>query len=129
MNAQALPIHFSPTIPRHCIIIPQGNNQLIVPTSELVCLEGDGNYSYLYLSDGSRHLVSKTLKSYAAFLDSRTFVRIHKSSIINMNYLQAVYTDPDRFVQLKGGQTIPVSRRRARVVNDVLVSWCSKKKS
>jgi two-component system LytT family response regulator len=109
------------TLPLHSIIIPQGNRQIVVPVDQLMCMEGSGNYAFLYTSDGKRYLVSKTLKSYAAMLDQLSFVRIHKSWIINLKYLQG-FCECERSVKLHGGREIGISRRRIREVCDILTS-------
>lgn len=124
MNSQPILNRFtSPSAiagqPIHSIIIPNGNRQVIIQTDQLTCIEGSGNYAFLYTSDGKRYLVSKTLKSYAAILDQLTFVRVHKSWIINLNYLQD-FCEYDRSLILRGGREIAISRRRIREVCGIL---------
>jgi two-component system, LytTR family, response regulator len=103
----------------HSIIIPNGNHQVVIQTDQLMCMEGCGNYTFLYTNDGRRYLVSKTLKSYAAILDENQFLRVHKSWIINLKYLQE-FCEYERSLKLKGGREIAISRRRIREVCEVL---------
>ena len=103
----------------HSIIIPNGNHQVVIQTEQLMCLEGCGNYTFLYTNDGKRYLVSKTLKSYAAILDDQVFLRVHKSWIINLKYLQE-FCEYERSLKLRGGREIAISRRRIREVCEVL---------
>ncbi|MCP1386044.1 LytR/AlgR family response regulator transcription factor [Runella salmonicolor] len=107
----------SPAI--HSIIIPNGNHQVVIQTDQLMCMEGCGNYTFLYTNDGKRYLVSKTLKSYAAILDDQMFLRVHKSWIINLKYLQE-FCEYERSLKLRGGREIAISRRRIREVCEVL---------
>lgn len=107
----------SPAI--HSIIIPNGNHQVVIQTDQLMCMEGCGNYTFLYTNDGKRYLVSKTLKSYAAILDDQVFLRVHKSWIINLKYLQE-FCEYERSLKLRGGREIAISRRRIREVCEVL---------
>ncbi|MCU0338724.1 MAG: LytTR family transcriptional regulator [Spirosomaceae bacterium] len=119
MNTQ--PLLVSPQLPileidlQYCVIITNGNRQIEISFEQLVCLEGCGNYTYLYTCDGKRHLSSKTLKWFANILDKSKFVRIHKSSIINWAYLKD-FSDCERAVRLKNGREIAISRRRSREV-------------
>ena len=113
------------TYPLHSLIIPQGTRQIIIPIEQLVCMEGSGNYAFLYTSDGKRYLVSKTLKSYAAILDKLTFVRVHKSWIINLKYLQDFCAD-ERSLTMRGGREIGVSRRKIREVCSILTTLMQK---
>ncbi|AXE18938.1 LytTR family transcriptional regulator [Runella rosea] len=103
----------------HSIIIPNGNHQVVIQTDQLMCMEGCGNYTFLYTNDGKRYLVSKTLKSYAAILDDQVFLRVHKSWIINLKYLQE-FCEYERSLKLRGGREIAISRRRIREVCEVL---------
>lgn len=99
-------------------VVNNRNEHRIILLQDLVYLEGYGNYSYLYTSDGKRYLISKTLKKFADLLDKSHFVRIHKSSIINLLYLQQ-YSQCTQSVQMKDGKEIPVSRRRIRDISHV----------
>ncbi len=101
------------------IIIPNGTRQIVIPLSQLVCMEGSGNYAYIYTSDGKRYLASKTLKSYTDILDKAMFLRVHKSWIINLAFLQA-YCEDNRSLRMLGGREIVISRRRVREVCPVL---------
>ncbi|WP_229599392.1 LytR/AlgR family response regulator transcription factor [Runella rosea] len=91
----------------------------MIQTDQLMCMEGCGNYTFLYTNDGKRYLVSKTLKSYAAILDDQVFLRVHKSWIINLKYLQE-FCEYERSLKLRGGREIAISRRRIREVCEVL---------
>jgi two-component system LytT family response regulator len=122
MNTHPLLTSFSTSSGLHSnnsIIIPNGTRQIVIPLSQLVCMEGSGNYAYIYTSDGKRYLASKTLKSYADILDKAMFLRVHKSWIINLAFLQA-YCEDNRSLRMLGGREIVISRRRVREVCPVL---------
>lgn len=76
---------------------------------EIVSLVANVNYTYIYLSSGSVLIVAKTLKSFEIELTNIGFIRIHKSAIINPQYV-CKYTHPE--MSLSNGQTVTVSRRR-----------------
>ena len=56
--------------------------------------------------------LAKTLERVEKRLDSRQFVRIHRSYLININYLSKIepYTKDSKIAVLKDGKTLPVSR-------------------
>jgi len=128
MTTQSLPNHLAPLAQPmgsalHRIIISQGGRQVIINTTDLVRLEGEGNYTFLHTRDGKRYLMSKTLKSYEQILDALSFVRVHKSSIVNIKYLTAIHVDPDRYIQLVSGEEIAVSRRKIKDVERFLLPF------
>ena len=53
----------------------------------LYCL-AEGSYSKVVLKDKKTILVSKNLKSIESTIDRDTFIRIHRSHIVNVNYVK-----------------------------------------
>ena len=90
-----------------------------MPMHQIVRLEGEGNYTVFYFSDGSQLMVSLTLKKLEARLSSKVFVRLHKKNIINLLYLEGIYPDnvesgrPQLSAGLFNGDRVGVSRRKA----------------
>lgn len=88
----------------------------MVSVDDIVCLQGEGNYTFLCTRDRKRYLVSKTLKAFSKSLNETMFVRIHKSSIVNLAYVQYGGLKENRSVRLIDGRDIVVSRRRLREI-------------
>ena len=79
---------------------------------DIMMLEGEGNYTYVHLSDGKKILLSKTLKEFCNLFQQNDFARIRKSYLINLNYLKEVDLSGDVSVTMQTGQRIEISRRR-----------------
>lgn len=56
----------------------------------LRCVIAEGNYSYIYYKDQRKELVTKTLQNWEAILPDDYFVRIHRSTIVNFEYVERV---------------------------------------
>ncbi len=56
----------------------------------LRCIVAEGNYSYIYYKGRTRDLVSKTLQEWEEILPDDYFVRIHRSTIVNFEYVEQV---------------------------------------
>ncbi len=56
----------------------------------LKCITAEGNYSYIFYADKPRALVSKTLQEWEELLPEKHFVRIHRSAIVNFDYVEQV---------------------------------------
>ena len=56
----------------------------------LKCITAVGNYSYIYYKANKRELISKTLQDWEKLLPKKYFVRIHRSSIVNFEYVEKV---------------------------------------
>lgn len=87
-----------------------------VMIDDIVCLEGYGNYTFLYFKDGKRLLCSKTLKQFESYIAKDYFLRIHKSYIVNITYINEYTSDEEKGVELTTGLKVAVSRRKKKEV-------------
>jgi two-component system, LytTR family, response regulator len=85
---------------------------------EITCLEGGGNYTYIYTRAGKRHLVSRTLKSLSVHLHE-SFLRVHKSFILNTDYI-VDRLDEGRVMRMSCGKKVPVARRKTKEISRLL---------
>ena len=105
------------------ISLPNGQGYSLVSIDDIVHIEADSNYSIFFLTNGDKITVSKVLKEYEEILPDKQFVRIHKSSILNLNYLKEYSSKNGPEVILKNGEKIAVSRRRASEFADKVKSY------
>lgn len=94
------------------------NQTLWLKPGDITCLEGEGNYTFIYTCRGKRYLVSRTLKSLTEHLDE-SFLRVHKSFIINTDYI-AERLDDDRVIRMSCGKQAMVSRRKIKEIAEIL---------
>lgn len=89
---------------------------------EIMYCEADGGYTTFFLNDGSKPVVSKPLKEYEMLLPETTFLRVHQSFIVNINFV-VLFKKENCSVILKHKLTgntkeIPVStRKREEILN------------
>lgn len=79
---------------------------------EIVRCEADNNYTRIFLNDGKKILVSKTLKEFEGLLEQFDFIRIHQSHLINKDYLKRYIKTDGGSVVLADGTELPVARAR-----------------
>ena len=84
----------------------------MVNTSDIMYLEADSNYTIIHLSGLKKIVASRTMGDFEKILDQPAFFRIHKSIIINLNYLKAYSSYQGNFVELNDGTSLSISRRR-----------------
>ena len=100
------------------LLIPFYDRKRTVSIDEIVRLEGAGNYTQFFLRDGTKMLVSRTLKEYEMLLDTQAFVRVHKSCIVNLGFVRKFFIKKEGELELTDGQQVKISRRRAQVFVD-----------
>lgn len=92
----------------------------LVNTSDIMYLEADSNYTILHLSGLKKIVATRTMGDFEKILDPATFFRIHKSIIININYLKAYSSYQGNFVALNDGTSLSISRRRLNDFRDAI---------
>ncbi|HEX9955688.1 MAG TPA: LytTR family DNA-binding domain-containing protein [Fibrella sp.] len=96
------------------LMLPFSGYRKAMPMHQIVRLEGEGNYTMFHFSDGSRLMVSLTLKKMAMRLAPDVFARPHKKNIVNLLYLEDTHPKHHQLkVKLTNGDSIDVSRRKA----------------
>jgi len=58
--------------------------------SDIIAISAMGDYSQIFCCDGQKSLVLKPLKDWEERLPAKHFTRIHRSTIININYVDRV---------------------------------------
>ena len=84
----------------------------LVDPQEIVYCESDSNYTMVYLSDGRKKLISRTLRDFEEMLAPFNFFRPHNSFLVNMNEVREYVKSDGGYIVLKGKQKIPVSKSK-----------------
>ena len=78
----------------------------------IIYLEAQSNYTKFYLTDNSTIITAKTLKHFEEILPEELFFRIHKTFLVNMNFIKRFSKVDEFLVELITGQKLPVSHRK-----------------
>jgi len=83
----------------------------LVRVEDVDWFEAEGNYVRLHVGAGS-HLIRSTLRGMADQLDPVTFIRIHRSTIVNVNRIREIqpWFGGDYIAVLHDGRQLRVSR-------------------
>lgn len=104
----ALQNNIQPHLKRKLVLKTQ-ESIFVVEIDDIVHCEADKNYTFFYLNDGKKILVSKTLKDYDTLLAGLQFFRVHQSHLINLNCVERYDKHDGGSVILKDGTAIPLS--------------------
>jgi two-component system, LytTR family, response regulator len=90
---------------------------IVVDLNDIVRCKSDNNYTEFFFQDGTKILVTKTLKTFADLLKNYQFLRVHQSHLVNVSYVKAFIKSDGGYLVLKDKNTVPVSvRKRAEVI-------------
>ncbi|MCF6279874.1 MAG: LytTR family DNA-binding domain-containing protein [Flavobacteriaceae bacterium] len=98
------------------ITIPTQDGFEVIEISNILYCKADDNYTQLFLVDGHKKLVSKTLKYFEAILSENGFVRIHKSYLVNVNYITTYKKGKGGTVVLNNGKELSVAPSKKAVL-------------
>ena len=90
------------------IVLPTLHGFDVIKTASIVKLQANGNFTDVHLSDGSCKMICKFLKHFDELLDA-PFARIHRSFIVNVNYVKSYSKSEGKYVTLHDGSEIEVS--------------------
>jgi two-component system, LytTR family, response regulator len=93
------------------IALPVLNGLEFVDTSTIIKVEAENVYSVFHLTNDKKMVVSRTLKEVEKMLSHWNFMRVHKSFIINLNYITHYTKGEGGSVTLSDGSEVEVSRR------------------
>lgn len=95
------------------ISLPDSQGFKVKDITDIIYIEADNNYTRFYFKDSEKMMVAKALKDFEDVLNPEQFVRIHKSTIINLRYLKD-YSNKNGLTAKMHDQTeLAISRRRS----------------
>ena len=96
------------------LLVPDGAGLKLIDSSGIQSLESDGNYVHVHTADKD-YLVRRTLQDLLLQLGEQRFVRIHKSSAVNLGDIDSLSPlfKGDYEIRLRSGKCLRLSRRYA----------------
>jgi len=103
--------HREKQIPIIRILVRTGTDVQVIPVAEISHFQAEDDYVRIH-TQGRSWLKSERMNRLEQLLDPRLFCRIHRSFIINIQFLKAIepYSKESRVVKLNSGEVLPVSR-------------------
>ena len=98
------------TTPPTRLAIPTADGMEFLNTQEIIRIEADRSYSWFYMTDKRKILVSRNLKEFQELLASRNFFRPHNSHLINLEHVKKYVRHDGNSTIMADGSQIPISR-------------------
>lgn len=102
------------------IILTTAEKIHVIHVSEILRCESDNYYTNFFFTDGTRLLISKTLKENEKMLTDHNFIRPHKSHLINVAYIKGYLKNDGGFILMSDDSKVPVSRRRKELIIETI---------
>lgn len=72
------------------IFIDKGATPTLLKLSDIIFIRSQRDYSDIITADGKTYTIKKSMKKWESMLPANKFLRIHRSSIINIDYVQKI---------------------------------------
>jgi two-component system LytT family response regulator len=97
---------------RKKIGIPTLDGIVFEQIDDIIFLESDNTYTTIFFKNKRKEITSKSLGELEELLPQKIFCRIHKSYVININYIKKYYKGRGGNVIMEDGTSIEVSVRK-----------------
>lgn len=83
-----------------------------VDAEDIICCNADSNYTLIYLSDGRKKIISKTLKEFEEILLPFNFYRAHNSYLVNLAKIKMFMRADGGYLVMINKMKVPVAKNR-----------------
>jgi hypothetical protein len=103
------------------ISVKEGTRLHLIPIDELIALQAAGDYVTLITAAG-QYVKEQTMKHFETNLSGKTFVRIHRSAIVNVNHILRIeqFGKDTYQVRMTNGTVLRASATGYRLLRDRL---------
>lgn len=70
------------------ILVKVKGSPKFIKLDTIIYIEADEKYTTIHLGNNEKHLISKSLKEWEILLPSNKFIRIHRSTIVNIEFIK-----------------------------------------
>jgi two-component system LytT family response regulator len=105
-----------PAVPVNKIALPTMEGLQMIPIESIVSCESDDNYTNLKLKNGKKLLVTRSLKDIEESLEQHSFIRVHRSYLVNLNEIEKYIKGEGGYLVMSDGTTIDVARNKKEVL-------------
>ncbi len=98
------------------IALPQQQELRYVVIADIVRCEAQNTYTWFFLTNNDKILVSKPLKEYDELLSPHGFIRCHQTHLINPAFVKSFLKEDGGSLLMNNGMKIPVSKQKKEFV-------------
>lgn len=102
----------------HNIALPVTDGLIFIEVKKIVLIEADGAYTKVCQVDAKPILISKSIKFFEKLIQNHLqFYKVHRSSIVNINYIKK-YSKRDGYLTLLKGVETKIAREKKKAFEE-----------
>jgi len=112
-----------PSNPVNKIALPTMEGLQMIPIETIVSCESDDNYTSIRLKNGKKLLVTRSLKDIEEILEQHSFIRVHRSWLVNLNEIEKYMKGEGGYLVMSDGTSIDVARNKKELLLKKLLPY------
>jgi two-component system LytT family response regulator len=106
------------------IAIPTSKGSEFIDIKEIIRIEADRSYSWIFLTSGRKIMVSRNLSEYEELLAGHNFFRAHNSHLVNLLQVKAYVRGNGGYIEMNDTSIVPIARQRREAFLEMMQSIC-----
>jgi two-component system, LytTR family, response regulator len=102
------------------LALPVQDGLIMIEVEQVAYCGSNSNYTTFFMANGSKHVVSRTMKDFEDLFPETLFMRIHKSYLVNVKFITRYIKGDGGEVVMHNKAQLPVSRMRKDALLDRL---------
>ncbi|MBN2348905.1 MAG: response regulator transcription factor [Bacteroidales bacterium] len=94
------------------LVVSSSDGYEYINVNDILRLEADRSYCNIFLVNGRKILVSRSMNDYQRLLNDNTFFRTHNSHLINLHHVKMYVKKDGGYIEMTDGSKIPLARRK-----------------
>ncbi|MCW3119626.1 MAG: DNA-binding response regulator [Chitinophagaceae bacterium] len=111
-----------PSAASHKIALPTMEGLQMVPVKSIISCEANDNYTTLVLKNSNKIVVSSTLKVIEELLDDHSFLRVHRSFLVNLDEIEKYVKGDGGYLVMSDNAHIYISRTNKEMLLKKLIA-------
>lgn len=103
------------------VVVKESGKIFIIPVTDIYFIQAADDYVVIN-TEKKEYVKNSTMKNYEQRLPVSTFVRVHRSSIVNINFIKEIqaYSKDTHVIILKNGKSVKTSRHGSVELKKIL---------
>ncbi len=114
MLSTNIPNNEDAAIADNILIIPSLIGKDFIRIDTIVRCQASDAYCIIFLNNGNKHTICKTLKAIEKKLPEHKFIKTHQSHIVNIAFINRYITGEENLVVMHDGTHIPIARSQKK---------------
>jgi two-component system, LytTR family, response regulator len=104
------------------ILVKEKRKYFLVDLDDIYFFQASGDYVTIHKQKGT-HLINESMNNLESKIDPGQFVRIHRSTIINLRYIDNLqpYFNGEFFITMKNGEKLKLSRNYRDKIKSIFI--------